>query len=98
MPGPAEFNLNMAYVRKMERSVDDDYQFETEQTRDIANIVESLFGTPDDPHLPRFLDESTGEPVLADIIDKGWLDMAAGEVSSDENGMATGVYREHCVH
>jgi mono/diheme cytochrome c family protein len=53
----------------------------------VADTLEALFGTPDEPYaLP-----ATG-------LDQKLLQMAAGPVWSDEGGTKHGLYRRHCAH
>lgn len=53
----------------------------------IAEILEAMFGTPNEPFAP---------PESGLDIDK--LRMAAGPVWSDELGIKHGLYRRHCAH
>ncbi|MFM9066420.1 MAG: cytochrome c [Planctomycetota bacterium] len=61
--------------------------------QDIANILATMFGTPDDPQLP-----ALGEVDLKSVIDINRVSMSAGKVKSDKSGQPAGLYREHCVH
>ena len=55
--------------------------------RQVATILEAMFGTPDDPVvLPE-----TG-------LDPAKIQLAAGPVRSDIAGRKNGLYREHCAH
>lgn len=55
--------------------------------RQVATILEAMFGTPDEPHvLPE-----TG-------LDPAKIRLAAGPVRSDVAGRKNGLYREHCAH
>lgn len=57
------------------------------QAKEIAEILEAMFGTPDEPYvLPE-----TG-------LDLQKITMAAGPVRSDETGAKRGLFREHCAH
>jgi mono/diheme cytochrome c family protein len=76
---PAQFHLNM--VEMAEKEMNDDNQ----QT--IANVLEAMFGTPDEPFV---LPEAK--------LDIKKLRMAAGPVRRDAEGQHTGLFREHCVH
>ncbi|MCA9189222.1 MAG: cytochrome c [Pirellulaceae bacterium] len=84
----ARFRMNMAYLHKNEKKAE---AFTAEQKADVANILAALFGTPDQPHLP----QGAG---LEDVISIDRLKMAAGPVGVDEQGIATGLYRQHCSH
>lgn len=76
---PPKFNLDMvAIVEK---------QLPAEQTQEVANILDAMFGTPDEPSL---LDEAG--------LDKSLVKMSAGPTQSDQFGRETGLYRRHCAH
>jgi mono/diheme cytochrome c family protein len=77
--GPPEFRLDMVAIAEM--------QIPTAQQQELANILEAMFGTPDQP----WVLEETG-------LDLKKLQMAAGPVRSDEFGRETGLYRRHCAH
>ncbi len=79
-PTPAaSFRTNMVMAAKQ--------RLTTDQERQVATIVEAMFGTPDEPvALPE-----TG-------LDEAKLLLAAGPVRSDIVGRKNGLYREHCVH
>lgn len=88
---PASFRLNLVAGTKAQEPVSglqqpwDDWT-EARQ-RQVATILEAMFGTPDAPvALPE-----TG-------LDAGKLRLAAGPVRSDIVGRKNGLYREHCVH
>ncbi len=53
----------------------------------VANILDAMFGTPDEP----FALPETG-------LDLRKLKMAAGPTWSDERGAKHGLYRRHCAH
>lgn len=65
----------------------DKYDISFEQQQDIANALAALFGTPDDPYVPK----ESG-------LDKDKIKLAAGPTKSDKAGVHTGLYREHCAH
>ena len=76
---PASFRLNMVEATKQRLTV--------EQERQVATVLQAMFGTPDEPiALPE-----TG-------LDEAKLKLAAGPVRSDIVGRKNGLYREHCVH
>ncbi len=76
---PPQFHLDMvAIVEK---------QLPAEQTQEVANILDAMFGTPDEPSL---LDEAG--------LDKSLVKMSAGPTQSDQFGRETGLYRRHCAH
>ena len=94
----ARFLQNAAFKKKVERANmqgDDGAPTELSAgvTEDIGNILEALFGTPDAPKLP-----AIEGLELNKIADLKALQVAAGPVKSDQEGIAHGLYREHCVH
>src|SRR5688500_8406589 len=76
---PARFRLNMVEIAEK------DMTEENQQT--IANVLEAMFGTPDEPFV---LPETN--------LDIKKLQIAAGPVQSDRTGRHRGLFREHCVH
>ncbi len=76
---PPQFRLDMVAIAEN--------QIPPDQTQEIANILEAMFGTPDVP----FVLPETG-------LDLAKLQMAAGPVKSDQFGHETGLYRRHCAH
>jgi mono/diheme cytochrome c family protein len=62
-------------------------QIAPEQRQTVADVLEAIFGTPDEPH-------ATAEMGL----DIRKLRMAAGPVWGDEQGGKHGLYRRHCAH
>jgi len=87
---PASFRLNMveAVSPSAEKdSISAEQALTPAQQRQVATILEAMFGTPDKPHcMPE-----TG-------LDPAKLELAAGPVRSDIVGRKNGLYREHCVH
>ena len=76
---PPQFRLNMVAIARQ--------QLPREQQQEVANILEAMYGTPDEPF------------VLADTrLDIKKIRMAAGPVQSDQFGNETGLYRRHCGH
>ena len=77
---PPVFHLNMIAINQA--------QIPAEQQQELANVLEALYGTPDDPF------------VLPDMgLDLAKLKIAAGPVRSDQFGRAAGLYlrqRGHC--
>lgn len=61
---------------------------------DAAEVVEQVFGTPNQPLWPS---ELFDDPSLVAWIDAERLRRAAGPVSSDREGVNHGLYRKHCV-
>jgi mono/diheme cytochrome c family protein len=76
---PPPFRLNMTYV--VSKQIVPDHQ------KAIANILDAMFGTPDEP----FAMAETG-------LNQQFLKMAAGPVWSDQAGGKHGLYRRHCAH
>jgi mono/diheme cytochrome c family protein len=76
---PPPFRLNMTNVVAK--------QIAPENQLAIANILDAMFGTPDEP----FAMPETG-------LNLRLLKMAAGPVWSDEVGSKHGLYRRHCAH
>lgn len=93
---PPEFRVNVVEERKREmQSLEPGQHFTDAQKTDIGTFLLTVFGTPDNPRLPAFAEDEDQETAL---IKQANLAMAAGAVSSDRQGMARGLYREHCVH
>lgn len=83
-----EFDPNEVYALTLTRS----RAVPTEAaTEDASEVLEALFGTPEEPKWPEFLD---GEDSL---VDPRRLAEAAGPVSSEKDGTHRGLFREHCV-
>jgi mono/diheme cytochrome c family protein len=76
---PPPFRLNMTNVVAK--------QISPENQQAIANIMDAMFGTPNEP----FAMPETG-------LNQRLLKMSAGPVWSDEVGSKHGLYRRHCVH
>jgi mono/diheme cytochrome c family protein len=76
---PPPFRLNMTNVVAK--------QIAPENQQAIANIMDAMFGTPNEP----FALPETG-------LNQRLLKMAAGPVWSDEVGGKHGLYRRHCAH
>lgn len=98
---PPSFQFNVVAKATAEK----EEPFEPQQVDDVANVLTALFGTPDDPAFPNAksfhwyinYDEGYSED-LATLVDLENLQRAAGPVSTDENGVTRGLYREHCAH
>lgn len=83
------FASNEVFARRWELTESIDMR---EPTRDTQELLEELFGNPNDPKWPEFL--SDAEHPLVSLAN---LQRAAGAFSSDEAGAHVGLYREHCV-
>lgn len=93
---PPEFRVNVVEERKKEmQSLEAGQHFTEAQKTDIGTFLLAVFGTPDTPRLPPLSEDEDQETAL---IKQASLAMAAGPVSSDRQGVARGLYREHCVH
>ena len=80
---PPRFHLNRVAMQQAGR----DGAITSLQQQEVANVLAALFGTPDEPH---------ALPEAA--LDMKKLQMAAGPVRRDAEGLRTGLYREHCGH
>jgi mono/diheme cytochrome c family protein len=76
---PPPFRLDMTNVVSK--------QIPAEQRQRIADTLQAMFGTPDEP----FAMPDSG-------LDGRKLRMAAGPVWGDEEGGKRGIYRRHCAH
>jgi mono/diheme cytochrome c family protein len=85
------FELNRVYLKKQEDT--SQFDLSPDQEQNIAEIIEFLFGTPNQPRLPEL-----GIADVERIMDPERLQVAAGPVSSDRAGRPSGLYREHCAH
>ena len=74
-----QFELNMVAIA--------DAQVPVAQQQELANVLEAMYGTPDEPFV---LSESA--------LDLKLVRVAAGPVRSDQFGRETGLYRRHCGH
>jgi mono/diheme cytochrome c family protein len=88
---PASFRLNMVQATKTaapESGMEKPWAaWAGERQKQVATILEAMFGTPDDP------------VALAETgLDAAKLRLAAGPVRSDIVGRKNGLYREHCAH
>lgn len=92
---PAEFREYATFAYKVEQSIGDDFKFTSSQHENIDTIMASLFGTPDQPTLPKIEIEGVD---LSEVVSLPKLRMAAGPVGSDQDGRPRGLYREHCAH
>ena len=76
--GPLAFELNTEGR--------DPEQVSLAQGQAIAEALEELFGTPDEPRIP----EGVG-------LDPDLLEAAAGPLGADQQGNPRGLYRQHCA-
>ena len=80
---PPEFRLNLEGRDPSQVSLD--------QVEVLTDTLADLFGTPDEPLLPRRLRETVVD------LQMELLQMAAGPIGSDAAGNQWGLYRQHCV-
>jgi mono/diheme cytochrome c family protein len=76
---PPQFHSNLVQMAKN--------NIAPKHQQEIADILEAMYGTPDDP----FVLPETG-------LDLQKVQMAAGSVKSVRTGAKLGLFREHCVH
>jgi len=88
----AKFLRYEVFALKTEQ-LNNDSRFSREQRENIDEVMQALYGTPDEPRVP-----ALGEVPIADVLDLAKLQLAAGPVGSDEVGNVRGLYREHCAH
>lgn len=69
--------------------------FTKQQLDNLGEVLEGLFGTPDQPNFPGVADDD-GNPLEVVRLDR--LQVAAGPVGRDEHQQKRGLYREHCAH
>ena len=74
-----QYHLDMVAIAEM--------QIPADQQQEIANALDAMFGTPNQPFV---LPESG--------LDITKIRMAAGPVRSDQFGRETGLFRRHCGH
>jgi mono/diheme cytochrome c family protein len=89
--GEPHFPVNRVYLRQQELAAQIDLS--GQQRQDIVDTLEFLFGTPDEPCVPRLANMDVGPVLQLDT-----LRSAAGPVSSDQDGNQFGLYRKHCAH
>ena len=65
-------------------------ELSAEQSESIDDVLEQLFGTPEEPSLPQ-------EIVSSGLLVLEQLKQAAGPVISHEVGVTQGLYRRHCA-
>ena len=87
----AQFRLNWAQIRSQEVALDTDIS--PEQRESIQEVLEAMFGTPDEPKIPELADLDT-----TSIMDPRKLEMSSGPVKRDNVQSVSGLYREHCAH
>ena len=95
---PPDFQFNWVYMAVQERQLgtpEEPATFSDEQRRNVAEILEATFGTPQDPRLPGGLEDANPQ----DLVSTFGLRMAAGPVGRDEvTQEPRGLFRKHCAH
>lgn len=91
----AQFHLDRVYIHKTLGEPESGEQADKlgDQLKNLKDIVTSLFGTPDEPHVPQLADVDVNAVMNEELIH-----MASGPVGRDESGTPRGLYREHCAH
>ena len=84
------FDANEVYALTLTRSRSTPAEV---ASQDAAQVVETLFGSPDQPRWP----EGLLDPAETSLVQPDRLARAAGGVSSDKEGTQRGLFREHCV-
>ena len=85
------FQPNEVFALTLARSRD----IETSAARsDTSTVIKEWFGTPNEPRWPT---EWILDAELTGIVDAEGLARAAGPVSSNREGVNSGLYRKHCV-
>ena len=94
---PANFQFNWVHMEVQERQLgtQEEPVFSDDQRRNVAEILEATFGTPQVPRLPGGLDEADPQQ----LVNLYGLRMAAGPVGRDEvTQEPRGLFRRHCAH
>jgi mono/diheme cytochrome c family protein len=91
----AQFHLDRLYAHKTLDAPENSEEVRAlrAQLKNLAEVMEGLYGTPDAPHVPQLPDVE-----VSAVLDEGLIRLAAGPVGRDEFGTPRGLYREHCAH
>ena len=100
---PTSFHFNVVAKKTSEG---ENGNFSEQQVKDVGNILTAMFGTPEQPAFPNAqsfhwvleMEEAPYADKLAKLVEIENLQRSAGPVSTDENGVSQGLYREHCAH
>ncbi len=87
----ARYEQNRVFWAKQNRGLEE--KLTADQRQNLVNIMDALFGTPDEPVVPQLANLD-----LSKMMDVSKLEQSAGPVGRDEDGRKHGLYREHCVH
>ncbi|QDT09128.1 cytochrome c [Stieleria marina] len=85
-PKPAAFEPNMVHAMKYQ--IKDDVSYD-QALQDANWVVDKMFGTPDEPKLPKVI---TDEEDYGDLVSLERLDQAAGPFAEGR-----GLYRQYCA-
>jgi mono/diheme cytochrome c family protein len=95
---PPDFQFNWVYLEVQQLQLgtpEEPAEFSEDQRRNVAEILEATFGTPQDPRLPGGLEDANPE----DLVNLYGLRMAAGPVGHDPvTREPHGLFRRHCAH
>lgn len=92
-----QFQANELEWYKQEKlaAFQDGKSFDEIHRHDVADIMTSWFGTPNQPFFP--LVEGDQDPA-SELVSGAHLKLSAGPVSADRLHRTQGLYREHCAH
>ena len=94
---PPEFRADQAeWLKQQKFHLSGDEQFSADYSIEIPAIMEACFGTPEHAWFPFSPDQQVAG-TTGNIVSQQYLEMAAGAVSSGEEGLPQGLYREHCA-
>ncbi len=85
------FEDNRIFAKRLELT--DSVELESVRS-DVDTILLELFGTPDQPRWPEYLQSND---QTSNLVSVDRLQRAAGAVRSDEEDVHYGLYREHCI-
>jgi mono/diheme cytochrome c family protein len=88
---PTQYEPNLVFAKRLEKESGGEMG---QHQRDAGLLVESLFGTPDEPRIPAAIAE---HPELKGLFQLARLQRAAGPMRQDENNVHYGIYRENCA-
>ena len=87
---PPQFSRNQVEWLKQETMFLDGEPFAEQTKQEVDQILETLTGNPDHATLALTASDDL------ELVKASNLDLAAGAVQSDEDGMPQGLFREHC--
>lgn len=86
---PETFEPNL--VQSMKYEITEEIPM-AEATKDTTWVVAKMFGTPDEPKLPKAITDNEDYPELADLVSMDNLVRASGP----EDAEGRGLFRKHC--